>query len=73
MIQAPPSDRERFGLRGQVKSVADEWSTTEFDPDGKILEWSGNTSHGRVEHKHIHDDRGSLLPISGSNGDWVDE
>ena len=43
MIQAPPSDRERFGLRGQVKSVADEWSTTEFDPDGKILEWSGNT------------------------------
>jgi len=56
-----------------VKSVADEYSTTEFDRDGKILEWSGNTSHGRVERKYVYDDRGTLLRISGSNGDWVDE
>ena len=53
MIQAPVSDRETSGLRGPVKSVVDEYSATEFDQDGKILEWSGNTSHGRVERKYL--------------------
>jgi hypothetical protein len=67
------SDRERLNLHGPVKSVVDEYSTTKFDRDGKILEWSGNTSHGRVERKYVYDDRGRLLRIPGSNGDWVDE
>jgi len=73
MIGAPISDRERDGLHGPVRSVADEYSTTEFDQDGKILEWSGNTPHGRVERKYVYDGGGKLLRISGSNGDWVDE
>ena len=44
-----------------------------FDRDGKILEWSGNSSHGRVERKYIYDDGGKLIRISGSNGDYRDE
>ena len=39
MIRQLLSDRERSGLRGPVKSVTDDWSTTEFDRAGKILEW----------------------------------
>lgn len=71
MIQTPVSDRERCGLHGPVKSVIDEWSTTEFDRDGKILEWRGNTSHGRAERTYVYDDNGRLIRISGS--DQVDE
>ena len=55
MIDQILSDRERDGFNGPVKSVADEYSTTEFDRDGKIVEWSGNTSHGRVERKYVYD------------------
>ena len=73
MIRQILSDRERDGLHGPVKSVVDEYSKTEFDRDGKILEWSGNTSHGRVERKYVYNQAGRLLSISGSNGDWVDE
>jgi len=73
MIQTPVSDRERSGLHGPVKSVVDEFSTTVFDRDGKILEWSGNTSHGRVERKYIYDQAGRLVRISGSDGDHRDE
>ena len=73
MIQAPVSDRERSGLDGPVKSVVDEFSTTVFGRDGKILEWSGNTSHGRVERKYVYDQAGRLVHISGSDGDHTDE
>jgi|SRR4029077_19542298 len=73
MIRPTLSDRERDGLHGPVKSVADEYSTTVFHRDGKILEWSGNTSNGRVERKYVYDQAGRLIRISGSNGDWVDE
>jgi hypothetical protein len=73
MIQAPVSDRERSGLHGSVKSVVDEFSTTVFDRDGKIVEWSGNSSRGRVERKYIYDANGRLVRISGSHGDQADE
>jgi len=73
MIRSALSDRERDGLRGPAKSVADEYSTTEFDQDGKILEWSGNTSHGRVQRKYVYGESGRFVRISGSNGDWADE
>lgn len=73
MIQAPISDRERCGLHGPVKSIVEEWSTTIFDRDGKILEWTGNTSGGRSERKYVYDEGGRLLRISGSNRDHVDE
>ena len=73
MIRQQLSDRERDGLRGPVKTVADEWSTTAFDRDGKMLEWSGNSSRGRVERKYVYDLAGRLVRISGSNGDHTDE
>jgi hypothetical protein len=73
MIHQVLSDRERDGLHGPVKSVTDEYSTTVFHRDGKILEWSGNTSHRRVERTYVYDQAGRLLRISGSNGDWGDE
>ena len=73
MIRQILSDRERYGLRGPVKSVIDEFSTTVFDRNGMVLEWSGNTSHGRVERKYVYDPDGRLIRISGSNGDHTDE
>jgi hypothetical protein len=73
MVYDVTFDRAHAGLHGPVQTVSDDWSTTEFDRDGKILEWRGNTSHGRVERKYVYDDGGKLLRISGSNGDWVDE
>jgi YD repeat-containing protein len=71
-MNASITDRDKLGLRGPVTSVVDEWSTTEFDHDGKILVWSGNTSHGRVE-RNVYDESGRLIRISGSNGDHTDE
>ena len=53
--------------------MADEYSATEVDRDGKIVEWRGNTSHGRVERKYVYEQAGRLIRISGSNDDWVDE
>jgi hypothetical protein len=73
LIHSPISDRERGGLHGPVKSVVDEWSTTVFDQDGKILEWMGNTLRGRAERKYFYDGSGKLIRISGSDGDQVDE
>ncbi len=67
------SDRERAELRGPVKAIVDNWSTTVFDRDGKILEWRGNTSHGRSERTYFYDENGKLIRITGSDGDQVDE
>lgn len=67
------SDRERRDLRGLVKTVTDEWSTTVFDRDGKTLEWRGNTSHGPSERTYSYNDNGRLIRISGSSGDFTDE
>jgi hypothetical protein len=55
-----------------VKSVADEYSTTEFDRDGKIVNGAG-IRRTDVERKYVYDQAGRLIRISGSNGDWVDE
>lgn len=67
------SDRERTGLRGPVKTIVDEWSTTVFDREGKILEWRGNTWHGPSERTYSYDEDGRLIRIAGSNNDQVDE
>ena len=67
------SNREREELRGPVRTVADEWSTTVFDRDGKILEWRGNTSHGPSERTYSYNDNGKLIQIIGNNGDHTDE
>jgi YD repeat-containing protein len=67
------SDRERAELRGPVKTIVDDWSTTVFDRDGKILEWRGNTSRGNSERTYSYDENGKLIRITGSNGDQLDE
>jgi len=67
------SDRERAGLRGPVQTIVEEWSTTVFDREGKILEWRGNTWHGPSERTYSYDDSGKLIRITGTNGDQVDE
>jgi hypothetical protein len=73
MKSLPPSDRERAELRGPVRTIVDDSSTTVFDRDGKILEWRGNTSHGNSERTYSYDENGKLIQITGSNGDHLDE
>lgn len=73
MKSLPPSDRERAELRGPVKTIVDDWSTTVFDRDGKILEWRGNTSRGNSERTYSYDENGKLIGITGSKGDQLDE
>ena len=68
-----PSDRGKAELSGPVKTVADDWSTTVFDRDGKILEWHGNTFDGHADRTYSYDQDGRLLRITGNNGDQVDE
>ena len=67
------SDREKAELCGPVKTIADDWSTTVFDREGKILEWHGNTFQGYTERTYSYDQDGKLIRITGSNGDRVDE
>jgi hypothetical protein len=66
------SDCEKGGLRGPVKTIVDEYSTTVFDRKGKTVEWCGNTSHGRVERTYVYDQNGRLMRVRGSNGDHDD-
>jgi hypothetical protein len=67
------SDREKDGFRGRVKTVVDEYSTTAFDRNGKIVEWHGNTSHGRVERTYVYDQNERLIRVTGIGGDHDDE
>jgi len=73
MKSLPASDREKAELRGPVKTIVDDWSTTVFNRDGKILEWRGNASHGNSERTYSYDENGKLIRITGSNGDQLDE
>lgn len=70
------SDRQRFGLRGNVKTCADEFSITEFAEDGKILFWQGNICGGpkseRQERQYFYDTSGRILSIQGGIGDHID-
>ena len=66
------SDRERAGLHGPVKTCAENWSTTEFAEDGRILLWHGNTFGGSSERRYSYDEAGRLLSIQGSAGDHTD-
>src|SRR3984893_13880929 len=73
MKQLSPCDRERAEPRGPVKTMVDDWITTVFDRDGKILEWRGNTLKGHSERTYSYDENGKLIRITGSNGDQLDE
>jgi len=67
------SDCEKGGLRGPVKTIVDEYSTTVFDQKGKTVEWRGNTAHGRVERTYVYDQNERLIRVRGSSGDHDDE
>lgn len=67
------SDREQSGLRGPVKEVVDEYSTTVFDTNGNIIQWSGNTMHGRTVRTYVYDEQNRLIRVTGSEGDYQDE
>ena len=67
------SDCEKGGLRGPVKTIVDEYSTTVFDQKGKTVEWRGNTAHGRVERTYVYDQNERLIRVRGSIGDHDDE
>jgi RHS repeat protein len=73
MKSTSSSDRERAELRGSVATIVDDWSTTVFDRDGKIIEWRGNTLYGQSERTYSYDENGKLIRITGSNGDQLDE
>jgi YD repeat-containing protein len=73
MKSISPSDRERAELRGSVRTIVDDWSTTVFDRDGKITEWRGNTLHGHSERTYSYDENGKLIRITGRNSDQLDE
>lgn len=67
MNSAAISDRERLGLRGPVKTVADDYSTTFFDRDGRILEWRGATFQGHAERIYTYDEKDRLIAIRSNN------
>jgi len=73
MTSSSLSDCEKDGLRGPVKTIVDEYSTTVFDRNGKTVEWRGNTSHGRVERTYVYDENERLIRVRGSSGDHDDE
>jgi len=73
MKSLSPSDRERAELRGPVRTIVDDSSTTVFDRDGKIIEWRGNTCHGHSERTYSYDEDGKIIGITGNSGDQLDE
>jgi YD repeat-containing protein len=73
MKSPSPSDRERADLRGPVRTIVDDWSTTVFDRDGKTIAWRGNTLHGHAERTYSYDENGNLIRITSSNSDQFDE
>jgi len=67
------SDRQRAGLRGNVKTLTDEFSMTEFGEDGRILFWRGNIVGGsKSERRYSYDSAGRIVSIEGSSGDDTD-
>ena len=73
MSSPPISDREKSGLRGPAKTVADQYSTVVFDEDGRTLEWSGNSFHGHVVRTYVYDENKRLVRVIGGADDHEDE
>lgn len=73
MSSSSLSDREKAWLRGPVKTIVDDYSTTVFDRNGKTLKWRGNTPHGHMERTYVYDENERLVRVTGSDGDHDDE
>jgi YD repeat-containing protein len=64
------SDRERDGLRGPVKTCVGGTTTTEYDPDGRMLSTHAVEPDGREwGSTQTYDSAGRLLRISSRNWD----
>jgi hypothetical protein len=76
-----PSDRDRAGLRGPVKTCSDfrgdqaESCGTEYGADGRLLVWRGLIlpSGSKAERVYSYDGMGRLIGITGGGADWTDE
>lgn len=67
------SDRQRAGLRGNVKTCVDEFSITEFSEDENIFFWQSNICGGcKSEGQYCYDDSGRILSMQGGTGDHTD-
>jgi hypothetical protein len=63
MINPTMSDREKAGLRGLVKTCVEEttgppddrkyWTTTEYNPDGRLLTTRNTNSDGSVRKRRL--------------------
>jgi YD repeat-containing protein len=75
-----PSDRERAGLRGSVKTCSDfigteteAMSEQEYAADGRLLVWRGRLFTGSVESVFSYDATGKLIRVTSSGSGVIDE
>jgi hypothetical protein len=75
-----PSDRERAGLRGSVKTCSDfigteteSVSEQEYAADGRLLVWRGRLFTGNVESIYSYDGTGKLIRVTSSGSGVIDE
>src|SRR5579864_2822338 len=79
-VDRRPSDRERAGLRGSVKTcsefIGDETesiSETGYAADGRLMVWRGRTFNGSVERVYSYDEMGKLISVTSVGGDVTEE
>jgi YD repeat-containing protein len=79
-VASRPSDRERAGLRGSVKTCSnfvgtetESMSEQEYAADGRLLFWRGRIFTGSVESIYSYDGTGKLIRVTSSGSGAVDE
>jgi hypothetical protein len=79
-VGSRPSDRERAGLRGSVKTCSDfigteteSMSEQEYATDGRLLVWRGRLIIGRVKSVFSYDETGKLIRVASSGSGVNDE
>ncbi len=79
-VASRPSDRERAGLRGSVKTCSDfigteteAMSEQEYAADGRLLVWRGRLFTGSVQSVFFYDATGKLIRVTSSGSGMIDE
>src|SRR5579863_1529439 len=79
-VVSRPSDRERAGLRGSVKTCSDfigteteSISEREYAADGRLLVRRGRLFTGRVESIYSYDGTGSVISVTRNGSGVTDE
>ena len=79
-VASHPSDRERAGLRGSVKTCSasigtetESMSEQEYAADGRLLVWRGRLFTGPVESIYSYDGAGKLIRVTSSGSGAIDE